>query len=140
MKCRFRSEIECFEHINDCSECSLFNNSRLDDVGKKQVPMISNELCFCPFCLSMHSYKDFITGKRLLVCPDCRMRFLEMSLIIASSNNSIENYARWVYEYGKAFWFKVDFKTWNETMREYGIQRLFWDSYKHIKGGLRKMM
>lgn len=140
MKCKFNSSLDCRETFSNCSLCSLFYNKTLDGLQNHLKGFIGNEIVFCPFCLTMRTYKEFVINKRLLQCPECHNNMRESSLIISSDSSSIFGYVLWVYDYGREFWKKIDFKLFNDRLKTYGISRLFWDEYKRLKGQVKRMM
>ena len=109
-------------------------------------------LGFCPFCLHRDEQVNFRQrdlqpfamvdrtdresrrkakhASKMLVCPDCKRRMREDSLLTGDSTT--ERYADWVFAYPH-FWKSIDFGTWSRRLKRWGIADEFWTAYRKLK-------
>lgn len=129
------------------SQCAKYDKQQtvLTDTGIKQNPFIYAEtpineqlrgkVVFCPFCLYQNKFEHYeIIDKRLVKCPNCNTRINGKTLIFLT-NASIEDFAKWVYNYRlSGFFQKIDFAKWRERLKILGMSKIFWGEYNKLKG------
>jgi hypothetical protein len=93
-----------------------------------------SQLILCPFCLNANTYSKFVKDRAWITCPNCKeLLTVKTALTIIKMNP--EEYAKWVFIYRHSGFFqKIDFKKWNQKLKEIGINIEFWEVYKRLKG------
>lgn len=110
-------------------------------LAKKKVKAEYWKKYICPFCLEENSFYKFKKIHGFYKCPKCN---IEMTLRSLVKTMSVEEFAKWVFEYRlSGFWKKVNaymndrdkaFREWNNKLYEHGISFEFWETYKRLKG------
>lgn len=94
----------------------------------------------CPFCLEHNQFWRFKKKQGLYKCPICTNEMMLTTLAITfdlSTNEAIENFAQWVFNYRRnGFFQKIypKFEKWNKRLWELKISFVFWQKYNKLKG------
>jgi transcription elongation factor Elf1 len=138
-----KSKYKREQQVKDDLKQSILNPENLEktELRKKvtvTVAAIYTGLYRCPFCLHEARINSFLisTGKGyhrgLGKCPECGN---QMQLKTLTSKMTPEQFAEFAYGYRTAgYWQKVKFNTFNQRLKELGINFRFWKRYKELKG------
>lgn len=112
---------------------------RCRESAKRKKTKLPNDLVICPFCLRPNELKKFLGKHKAVVeCPNCKQGML-LRTVLTICDMTVEEFASWVYMYGRDFWFKirdnrVGFTEWNKRLEGFGIAEEFWTEYKKRRG------
>jgi transcription elongation factor Elf1 len=105
-------------------------------VLKEETGLDMNTILSCPFCLIENRVQRFLVSTKKGIstsrtqCPSCGEGMFFRTL---NRKWTAETYAKWVFDYGAAFWRKIKFENWKAELSKKGWAEGFWDVYKRLK-------
>ena len=110
-----------------------FRNSDVSIEIDMEQPIVT-----CPFCLYYGCLHEFRVktkrgfSERRAKCPECGEGMTMETL--TKSASTPEEFADWVFTYGRSFWQKCSYKKFNKRLKKLGWLYRFWKRYKELKG------
>ena len=72
--------------------------------------------------------------KSLGKCPECK-QLATFETLLTIPNFSPQQFAEWIFDYGKEFWKKCIFEKFrNRLYLDKDYAKIFWERYKELKG------
>lgn len=120
------------------------NGTTPNDFKFAKIPLadiLKEKATLCPFCLHQNFITHFIYNQGFYQCVFCKNKMTEKTILnmiqwfTECNSPNIKEFAKWVYNYRlSGFFQKIQFKEWNEALKDLGLSYDFWGYYNQFKG------